>query len=1170
MNLPKFALEHKPIIFGFAILLLGWGLSTFLEAPRREDPEFIIREALVITEWPGATAEQVEKFISNKVEKTAANIKQVRRVQSKSYVGRSVVQVSAVDQVTAIQNVWNKLRAEMKLLQPALPAGASSPAVDDNFGDTAALILALYQDPASAINNPYSPRDLEIYAKRLRDHLMDMRPMVKTDTGRLVPITTDPSYIARLNLFGIQPEVIYLETDAGHWSKIKLSSQDLEVLLSARNVVRPAGVLTTDDYRITTKLSGEFNTARDIDKVVVGRVATGAESPSRETLSEFARRLEAGEGIDDVRTPSYDVPVYLDDIDIKVKRDYLDPPNEKVRYGDTEHTSDAIILSFTMKPGENITWLGDSVDRLLSIANDTFLPPDIRVEKVSNPPFFVQEKIDSVLSNLLQAVFLVLLILGLLAGLRVAAVTATVIPLIMLSAIALMRIWNVEIEQISLAALIIALGLLVDNAIVTSENTTRFLNAGMERTKAVIEGCNQVSSSLLWSSLTTIGVFIPMAFVLEGSLREYVFSLPVVVTLTLLISWLCAMTVTPIMNFYLLKPSDGQLPIVKLYNAVMRRLGRTPQEKPAQQEAMKEKSGFMSLCHFGIRMRAITISGAFVLLAAALMLPVNSSFFPFSDRNQFVIDVWLPETASIYKTDKVTQDVEKLVRHLSGTTWDGKAWVPVKDKKGQPVARLANMAVYVGDGGPRFYSGLDPKPSAPYYANLVINSTDQRNVEQYVADIRRAAWQGIGQPGTTDYIPPVSGARIVPQRLVMGTPVASPIEYRIIGPRLASEAVLRNTGEQIKKVLRDSGLVWDVHDSWGVQGLQFDVDVKEDAANMAGVTNNSLARTLSTYYDGQYLTTFREGDKQIPVMLRLPPDQRQSVNTIKTAYVEGENGKVPLEAIAKLDVERAPLLITRYQRERMLGIQARPEPGLLARDILGQLESGIAKIEAALPPGYHIENGGIEEQAEKGERANSRALGVGIVLVIFCLLLQYNSSVKPLLILLTVPLSIIGGMLGIWVRGIPLGFMETLGFLALFGTVLNAAILMIDFAEELIRDKYAKGIGRAAPGEKSFCGLTRESFRSALVEAAEARMMPIFMTTATTVAGLMSLMFGGGPLFMGLATVFAVGLIVGSAITLFVLPALMAVFVENFHFQLVKTEQPEPAPSAQDAAAELS
>ncbi|MGI9332001.1 MAG: efflux RND transporter permease subunit, partial [Gammaproteobacteria bacterium] len=1137
MNLPKFALAHKPVVFGFAIVLFAWGVNVFLDAPRREDPEFTIREALVITDWPGATAQQVEELVTDKVEKAAANMKQVRRVQSWSSVGRSVVQVTGTDDITDVQKTWTKLRAEVELLLPTLPEGALPPVVDDNFGETAALVLALYQDPEAAKQRQYTPRELEVFAKRLRDHLMDLRPAEEASDGRFVPVTTDPAYVVRLDLDGVQEEVIYLEADAGEWSKLDLTSDELQELLAERNVIAPAGVFNTATSRITTRLSGNFDAAREIDRVVVGRVAAGSESPERQTLTELERELQAGGGANTAQPTAYEVPVHLNDVEIRVRRAYMDPATSRVRYGDAEMSHDAIVVSFSMKPGQNITWLGDAVDRLLAESNHTFLAPDIRVQKVSNPPLIVQNKIDAVVSNLLQAIGLVLLILGLMAGLRVAIVTAVSIPLIMLSAVALMRLWDIEIEQISLAALIVALGLLVDNAIVTSENTTRFLNEGMAKEDAVILGCNQVGTSLLWSSLTTIGVFIPMAFALPGGLGEYIFSLPVVVTLTLLVSWLCAMTMTPILNYYVLAPSDGRLPIVKLCTWIFRRASKasaTGTANVASSTPSQKSGGFASLCGWVIKLRFATIGVAFALLAGSLMLPVPSSFFPKSDHSQFVVDVWLPEAAPIYKTDEVTGQVERIIRHLNDKTWDGTRWVSIVDDDGQPAPRLDNMAVYVGIGGPRFYTSLNPQSDAPYYANILVNTVKREDVSQYVADVRRAAWHGIGQPGDAEYLAPIAGARVVPHMLVMGTPVSAPIQYRVTGPRLANEKVLRKHGEMLKNVLRDSGLVWDVHDSWGAHGLQLDVNLRTDEASMAGVTNENVAHSLNTYYSGLYLTRFREGDHQIPVMLRLPPEQRQSLESVRSAYVEGFTGKVPLDSVADFEMDRVPSLITRYQRERSLWVMGRPEPGLLARAILSQLAAQVKEIEAQLPPGYRIENGGIEEEAERGERANSVALGIGIVLVVFCLLLQYNSAIKPMLVLLTVPLAVIGGMLGLYLRDIPMGFMEALGFLALFGTVLNAAILLIDFSEQLIKEKVAKGEGVAAPGERAYCGLTKEAFRSALGEAAEARMMPIFMTTMTTVAGLMSLMFGGGPLFMGLATVFAVGLLLGSGITLLV------------------------------------
>ncbi len=1171
MNLPKFALEHKPIVLGFALLLLIWGLNVFLTAPRREDPEFLIREAVVNTEWPGATAQQVEELVTDKIEVAAANIKQVRRVQSTSSVGKSTVQVTTIDDVTDTASIWTKLRAEMALIAPDLPEGASPPAVDDNFGDTAALVLAIYQDPESAERRRYTPKEMEIFARRLRDRLMDIRPTETDADGRLVPITTAPAYVARLDLYGVQREVIYLETDAGVWSQLKLTTEELQQLLAQRNVVAPAGTFNTETDRVHTRLSGNFDAAREIDSVVVGRVASGAENPGRQTLAELKRDIEAGEGVDSGRPASFEVPVYLDDLRINVTRGYADPPETLARFGDSEISADAIALSFTMKSGTNITWLGEEVDRLLATQRDTFLPPDIVVHTVSDPPFFVEKKISDVVDNLIEAVVLVLLILGLLAGPRVALVTAASVPLIMLSSLALMRIWNIEIEQISLAALIVSLGLLVDNAIVTCENTTQFLNRGMDREQAVIEGCNQVGTSLLWSSLTTISVFIPMTFALPADIGEYVFSLPVVVTLTLSVSWLCAMTVTPILNYYVLVPTDGRMPVAALATWVRGKLGGGGKKEEDTKsvtdgEPAKPAAWYLPLCRFAMAGRIPTIGVAFALLVGALALPVKPSFFPFSDRNQFTVDIWVPTTSPIYRTNEVAKQVETLLQRLSSTTWQDGEWIPLTDENGEPVKRLNNMLIYVGTGGARFYTGLDPGPQTPRFANIIVNARSYDDVDPFVADIRRGAWAGVGEPGSEDFLPPIAGARVVPRQLVMGTPVPSPIEYRLHGPRLGSEKVLRYYGNKMKDVLRDSGYVWDVHDSWGELGFQYDVNLKPAEANMAGVTNDTVAHTLNAYYSGFYLTTFREGDRELPVMLRLPPEQRRKLENVESAFVEGYSGKVPLNSVAEFDLTRVPVEITRYQRERAMRIRARPEAGLLARDILSQLKPQMDAIEAELPPGYRIEDGGIEEEALKGERGNATSLMVGLILVVFCLLLQYNSAIKPLLVILTVPLSIIGAMLGLWIRDIPMGFMETLGFLALFGTVLNAAILLIDFTEQQIKQKLAEGDGIAPPGERSYCGLTREAFRATLAEAGRARLMPIFLTTATTVAGLTSLMFGGGPLFKGLATAFASGLIVGSAITLFVLPALMALFVENFRFQLVKPPEPEklsgePAPA---------
>ena len=1149
MNLSSFALKKIPIVLAFVLFFVLWGINTFFTAPRREDPEYIIREAVITTRWPGATAEKVEQLVTDKVEKAAANIKTIRRVKSTSYVGRSVVQVTAIDAITDVAKVWTKVRAEMALLEPGLPEGCEIPEVDDNFGDTAALVLSMYQEPESAKKRKYTSRELEIFAKRLRDRIMDLRPEIEGPDGRMIPSSMEPAYSARLDLYGVQPEVIYLETDVGQWSKLQLTIDDLQNLLSQRNIIAPAGVLETETSRISARLSGDFNAVREVSDVVIGRVARGAESPAYQTLSEYVRQSLSSTQPGSGRPPSFEVPVYLDDVNIKVIRTYQTPPSSMTRFGDTKGSYESIVLSFTMKPGKNITHLGDVVDRLLETANQTFLPPDIRVEKISDPPKVVQDKISAVVDNLMEAVVIVLLVLMLLAGLRVAFVTATSIPLVMLSAIGLMRIWNVEIEQISLVALIMALGLLVDNATVVCDNTKRFLNQGYSPYEASIKGPSQVSTSLLMATLTTVSVFIPMTFALTGGTREYVFSLPVVVSLTLLISWLYALTSTAIMTRYLLVPSDSSVPIVKFFQFFGKLFGGGRKDS----DKKKEKNGlglYGTLCMVAIKMRFVTIGGALALLIGSLMLPVKPSFFPDADSSQFYVDIFLPESASIYRTDKVTRHVEDIIRRLNETTWKDNKLTPLIDENNNPAPRLQNMAIYVGDGGPRFYMGLDPRPAANNYAIIWVSTSSMDDIPGYIADIRRAAVSGIGQPGTEDYIPPVIGARVVPKSLVLGTPVPAKIEYRILGPRLASEGVLRHYGERLKQVLRSSGIVWDVSDSWGEMGKQLDVDLRTAEANMAGVTNETVAQTLNTFFSGHHLTTYREGDHQVPILLRLPKEQRSSLKNISSVYVEGYTGKVPLDSVADLKITQKPIKISRYQRERTMTIMAEPEVGYLAREVLEELRPEVAKIEADLPPGYRIEDGGIEEDALKGERQNGVSFSIGAALILLCLIIQYNSWTKPLMIILTVPLAIIGGMFGLWIRNIPMGFMETLGFLALFGTVLNAAILLIDFTEGLIKEKLEKGEGLAGPGEKSCTGLKREVFRQCVIEAGTIRMMPIIMTTSTTIGGLITLMFFGGPLFKGLATVFAVGLAIGTGITLFVLPAIMALMVENFGLKL--------------------
>ncbi len=1153
MNLPGFALRHKPVVISLVICVVVLGIQAFLNAPRREDPEFKIRDAVITCEWPGATAEQVEKHVSDKIEAQMLELKEILRITSTSAAGRAVIGVRTLQSIADPDPVWSKVKAELKLVTPQLPKGCKEPWLNDKFGDAAAMVLAMYQDPEGAKRRKYTAAELENYAKKLRDALMDLRPLKENEKGEMVPLTTAPSYIARLEMYGVRKEVIYLETDGGRWSQLGLTADKLRAALDERNVVAPAGQIDGQGNRLVMRLTGNFDAENEVKRVVVGRVATGAENPVRMTASEFVRQMTAGLSPKSGRSPEQEVPVYLDDVGITVTRDYQDPPAQFCRYGGPEFSADAIILSFTMKGGMNITDLGGAVEDLLATANETLLPPDIRVAKIADQPLNVEKKISEVIGNLVDSVLIVLVVLLFLAGWRVALICALAIPMIMLMAMGLMGFFGCQLEQISLAALIISLGILVDNAIQVSDNTQRFMGEGLAPDDAATQGPLQIAFPLLIATGTILAAFLPMLISYEASTKEYIFSLPVVVSLALGGGWIFSMTATPVMARAILRSGGGKPPLMAFAAWLKSKFGKGEADG-------EKKSGYQKLLGIAIAGKYVTIALAVgYLFAMVTFAKVASSFFPDADTPQFVVDWTLPTGVPIHAADDVGRRVETVVRAMSSKTYDENGnLVDFKDEDGKPTERLKAMGSYIGTGGPRFYMGLNPKSGGPNYGILCINAVNPIVVPQYVEDVRRAVNEGIGEPGDEGYVPPVSGARVVAKRLVMGTPVDSPVGIRVMGPRLGSEKVLRRFAQPIKDAIEDSGIAWDVYDSWGEPLNQLDVNVEPDAANMAGVTNAAVANTLNAYYTGHYLTSYREGDKQIPIMLRLPPGERRSIRELDQSYVEGYSGKVPLDAVADLEWRLKPGRVERYQRARTITINAMPYTGYFASEVISHptVQAALTKVEEELPPGYRLELGGIDEEAAKSAAQAATSMAITAILIILLLIIQYNSFSKPMMILLTVPLAIVSGTFGLALMNLPMGFMETLGYIALLGIVLSAAILMVDFSARLIAKKLEDGEDLAPEGERSYSGLTREAFRSTLAKAANMRLMPIMMTTLTTVGGLAPLMFGTNPLFKGLATVVVVGLSLGTLMTLFVLPAIIAFFVETFRVHMAKDADP--------------
>lgn len=1159
MNLPAFALRNKTIVIVIALILTLNGVNVYLNAPRKEDPQFTLRDAWIIAIWPGATATDVERLVADPIENALAGIEAIRRIDTTSYVGYCVTQITIQDQFSDAGAVWDKVRRELTLIEPELPAGCLKPILNDHASQASVFMLCLYQDEEGAKKKNYTPRQLEDYARDLRDRIMDLRPLMKGPNGKMIPIPTAPAFVERLTLYGVQKEVIYIEADLGKWSQLALSPSKLQLLLQQRNAVVPGGTIDTKDVRYNVQTSGQFDAVQEIQNVTVGRVSAASggrkvqqpvATAAQSKVGETERQGEQSLGI--VPTPlTQNVPVQLKDLDLEVVRGYEWPPRSITRFSNTNQSFDCIVLAFTMKAGVNIADLDEQMNALLATANQSFLPPDIRISKVSDQPEAVEKKVNEVISNVISSVVVVVIVLFLMAGFRIAAISTIAIGMIMLISMGIMRLWDIVLEQVSLAALIIALGILVDNTIQVCSNTQSYLDRGLSREDAATNGPNQIAFSTLIATGTIIAAFLPLTVFLTGGMGEFAFSLPMVVCLCVAVGWLYAYTMTVIMAYYGLKKTGTETanPVVEKLKSLLPTKKQTSTDSSERQQS----GGYVSLCIAAIKAKWLTAGLSYGFLFLAFSLTVNPTFFPLSDRNQFVIDIWLPESAPIHRTDDVSKRLEAMVRALSSKAYRDGAWVALpKDED-----RLTNLCALVGVGGPYNYAGLFPKEDAPNYGVIWVNTRTGAQVPQFVADIRRAAYTGIGKPGDPDFIPPISGARIVPQQLVAGVPVKSPIDIRLLGPRLGSDEIFRKYGDRIEKAVRDTDIAWDVHNSWGEYGRQIDVRLDQDKANLAGVTNVGVSLSMNAYYTGHPLTAFREGDRQIPVKLRLPPSLRGSLQEIDAVHVQGITGKVPLDSVAEISHSWQPAKLQRFQRARCFAVRARPEDGYLYSQVIEAVQPELDKIQAELPPGYRVEHGGTKEEADKGLAMNMRSLATSAVLIFVLLVAQYNSILRPLMIFLTIPLAIAGGYLGLYLQGFSVGFMETLGFLALMGIVLSAAILLIDFSDIMIRDKLRRGEGLADEGEESSAGLKREVFRRCLAEAGKLRFGPIMMTTLTTVGGLFTLMLLGGPLFEGLAAVIVYGLSIGTAFTLFFIPVIYAIFVENLGMRItVDDEEP--------------
>ena len=1036
MDLTRAAIE-KNRITGVALLIVAvGGMVAFTNMSRAEDPGFIIRTAQVLTIFPGASPERVENLVTDKLEKAIQEMPELDFVTSTSKTGVSIVMVNIREEFTDMRPIWDSLRRKVDKTAPDLPDDIVGPTVNDEFGDVFGVIITIAGDG-------FSYAELKEVADEVRDELLRIDEVAKVD------------------IYGAQEERIFVDYDSARLAELGLSPLQLRQILEGANIIIPGGDVSTGVERIVLEPTGNFESIEDLRQTVVTL-------PGRQAI------------------------VYLGDL-ADIYRGYIDPPSN------TMHTSGqaALGLAISMREGGNIVTLGDGVSRELARLQGVY-PLGVDFDVVAFQPDVVDRKVDEFVVNLLQAVVIVLVVMLAFLGIRTGLVVSSLVPMAMIMAILVMSALGIGLDQMSLASLIIALGMLVDNAIVMSESIMVEISEGKRPVQAAIDSARELRFPLLISSLTTSAAFLPI-YLSESSTGEYTAPLFKVVTITLLSSWLLAITMTPLLCVWFLKA------------------GRTSSESTYDTRFYRAYRGWLVAA---LKHPVLSLSLVFAMFVISLggFQLIPNIFFPPSDKGIFTAEFQMPPGTSVERTEAVVREVEEFVaRELrvtgavgpdGGFTSAGEG--PAVDGGGRTEG-VTNWATFVGRGGPRFYLSYSPEPSSPDYAFAIVNATSRAVIDDVI--IPRLETFCFEQFPELD---------VTLNPLQMGPPVMAPVQVRLSG---RDPDRLFDIVETVKSKLRTLPGTKNISDDWGPRSKKLVVQVDQPRARRAGVTNQDIAISLQTALSGFVTTQFREEDEIIPVSLRSADANRTDVTgmTSLNVYAQTTGRSVPLLQVADVEVVWQAAKVRRRNRLKTVTVSSEVESGTTPRGVVGELQPWLDAEQTGWGLGYLYEFGGEQETSVKANEAIGEQVPTGALIILLLLVLQFNSLRRTLIIVLTIPLGIIGVVIGLLVAQSYFGFMTLLGIIALSGIVINNAIVLID---RIAIETEENGLEPAR----------------AVVEAAQRRFRPILLTTATTVMGLIPLWLGGGPMWEPLAITIMSGLLFATLLTLGVVPILYSLF----------------------------
>ena len=1013
-NLSDWALRHRSLVAYLIIVLMLGGLVSYFKLGRAEDPDFTFKAMVVRTLWPGATAHEVELQVTERIEKRLQEVPWVDVVRSQTRSGESLITVLLKDYTPKkeVPEAWYQVRKKVGDMRHTLPQGVQGPFLNDEFGDTFITIYALTGDG-------FDLAALRRHAERIARELRQV-PEVK-----------------KIELIGVQAEKIYLEVSHARLATLGLNPLAIVDALQKQNAMTPAGFYETPSDRVRIRVSGDFESVESI----------------REIGIEAAGRL-----------------FRLGDI-AEVKRGLADPPTPRMRV----QGEDAIGIAIAMNRGGDVIELGDRLRKEAARLRQT-LPLGIDMHVVADQPQIVRESMNLFMSSLAEAVLIVLAVSFVSLGMRTGTVVALSIPLVLAVTFLLMAVFGIDLQRISLGALVIALGLLVDDAIIAVEMMVVKMEQGWDRFRAATFAYTSTAFPMLTGTLITAIGFMPVGLAKSGA-GEYTFSIFAVVSIALLVSWVVAVLFTPYLGFLLLDPEKLRLKA--------QQHGGEAYGSPFYQHVR-------ATIEWSLRHRWLVISATSIAFAAALAIlaiGVQKQFFPASSRPELLVDLWLPNGASLKATEAHARKLELLLAE------PGMA------------QSIKYYASYLGNGSPRFYLPLDQQLFNDNFAQFVVTTRDIDAREDLKHRLEQRFASDTGEWG---------GLRTRVLRLENGPPIGFPVQFRVSGD---DPGELRRAAEQVAVVMRASPHLKEVNFDWNEMSKTIRIDIDQDRARALGVSSRELAGFLNSMLTGISITQMREGDQLIDVVARAAEEERARISALADININTASGRyVPLAQLATISYALEDGLIARRNRLPTVTVRADIRDDIQAPAVTAQIDPQLDALRSGLPPGFRIQAGGATEESAKGENSIKAVMPLMLVGVLTLLMIQLQSIGRTLLVLVTAPLGLIGVALALLIFDVPFGFVANLGVIALSGMIMRNAVILVDQIEQ---DEKA-----GTPAWEAVVGSTVRRFR------------PIILTAAAAILAMIPLTRS---VFWGpMAVAIMGGLIVATLLTLLFLPALYA------------------------------